>query len=481
VNHPARQRPGTARTAGADTIHTDDNHRGAPTPTMTAQTEAPARAGAKSGMAADQGTASTGSAKSTKPHKEGSVLHQPPAVWAIAFACVVSFMGIGLVDPILPAISHDLNATPGQTMLLFTSYLLITSLGMFFTGFIASRLGVRTTLIVGLVLIVAFAAFAGASETVGEIIGFRAGWGLGNALFISTALAAIVGAASGGSASAIILYEAAIGVGMAVGPLLGGVLGNVSWRAPFFGTAALMAVGLIAIVAMLRTGMARPEPVRLTAGFRALGNPALLTFGIAALAYNYGFFTLLAYSPYPLESAAAAQGMEFGAHELGLVFFGWGLMLALSSVFVAPVLTRRLGLLPTLFTMLGLLVVCELSLGAFSSSVTGLTVTIIVAGFFLGVLNTALTEAVMEATDLPRQVASSTYSAVRFLGGAVAPAVSGSIAAWLGTPGPYWFGAAAVLIAIIVLIVGRKHLSHLSRPHMNAEAEAQAITAGDEV
>ena len=84
-------------------------------------------------------------------------------------------------------------------------------------------------------------ALAGASGSVGEIIGFRAGWGLGNALFISTALAAIVGAASGGSRQAIVLYEAALGVGLAVGPLVGGVLGSISWRGPFFGTAVLMA------------------------------------------------------------------------------------------------------------------------------------------------------------------------------------------------------------------------------------------------
>ena len=32
-----------------------------------------------------------------------SPFHQPKGVWAVALACVVSFMGIGLVDPILPA------------------------------------------------------------------------------------------------------------------------------------------------------------------------------------------------------------------------------------------------------------------------------------------------------------------------------------------------------------------------------------------
>ena len=51
----------------------------------------------------------------------------------------------------------------------------------------------------GLALIVVFATLAGLSGSVEAIIGFRAGWGLGNALFISTALATIVGAASGGS------------------------------------------------------------------------------------------------------------------------------------------------------------------------------------------------------------------------------------------------------------------------------------------
>ena len=77
----------------------------------------------------------------------GNTFKQPIAVWAIAFACAVSFMGIGLVDPILPAISRELNASPTQTMLLFTSYLLITALAMFFSAFISSRIGVKLSLI----------------------------------------------------------------------------------------------------------------------------------------------------------------------------------------------------------------------------------------------------------------------------------------------------------------------------------------------
>ncbi|MEJ6488220.1 MFS transporter [Leucobacter sp. USCH14] len=418
-----------------------------------------------------------------------SILRQPTAVWAIAFACAVSFMGIGLVDPILPAISHELGASPSQTMLLFTSYLFITGAAMFFTSWVSSRLGVKRTLLAGLVLVVLFAALAGASDSVDAIIGFRAGWGLGNALFISTALAAIVGAASGGSRQAIVLYEAALGVGLAVGPLVGGVLGSLSWRGPFFGTAGLMAVALIAILVLLRqpkrqaeTGASTAAPVErisILAGFRALRNPALRSLSLVALFYNFGFFVLLAYSPYPLEAAAEALGREFGAHELGLVFFGWGLALAITSVLVAPVLTRRFGLRPVLFSMLGGLTVCLVLLGCFTAALTGLITVVIVSGLLLGVMNTALTEAVMEATDLPRNVASSTYSGVRFMGGAVAPAVAGPISEALGAGAPYWFGAASIVVAMVMLGIAGRHLVHVGRPHETPAQEAEDITSGD--
>ncbi|PRI10401.1 MFS transporter [Leucobacter massiliensis] len=409
-------------------------------------------------------------------------------MWAIAFACAISFMGIGLVDPILPAISEELGASPSETMLLFTSYLFITGVAMFFTSWVSGLIGVKWTLVGGLVVIVAFAALAGASGTVDEIIGFRAGWGLGNALFISTALAAIVGAASGGARQAIVLYEAALGVGMAVGPLVGGALGSLSWRGPFFGTAALMAITLVAILALLRAprrtaaerAAARAARPSFLASFRALRNPALLALATVAVFYNFGFFVLLAYSPYPMAAAAQAAGIaEFGAHELGLVFFGWGLALAITSVLVAPVLTRRFGLRPVLFTMLGALTACLALLALFVGSLPVLVAVVVVSGLLLGIMNTALTEAVMEATDLPRNVASSTYSGVRFVGGAIAPAVAGPIAAAIGPAAPYWLGAASLLVSIAVLACVGGVLRRVGTPHETAVAEAAVIGTGD--
>ena len=99
---------------------------------------------------------------STSP--TASPFRQPKAVWAVAFACVISFMGIGLVDPILPAAGPAACSHARQVSLLFTSYLLVTAVAMLVTGWVSSRIGAKATLITGLALIVVFAALAGASD-----------------------------------------------------------------------------------------------------------------------------------------------------------------------------------------------------------------------------------------------------------------------------------------------------------------------------
>ena len=148
-----------------------------------------------------------------------------------------------------------------------------------------------------------------------QIVGWRALWGLGNALFIATALATIVNSARGSVAQAIILYEAALGLGIAVGPLVGGVLGSISWRGPFFGVSALMAVALVVTAFLLPTTPRAERATTLADPFRALRHRGLLGVAITALLYNFGFFTLLAFTPFPL---------DMSAHQIGLIFFGWG-------------------------------------------------------------------------------------------------------------------------------------------------------------
>ncbi|WP_372349095.1 MFS transporter [Streptomyces sp. KL116D] len=384
------------------------------------------------------------------PHaRTASPFRQPKAVWAVAFACVISFMGIGLVDPILPALADSLHATPSQVSLLFSSYLIVTAVAMLFVGWFSSRFGAKRTLVVGLTVIVVFAALAGTTDSIDGIVGFRAGWGLGNALFIATSLAVIVASASGGFGGAIILYETALGLGIAVGPLLGGELGAVSWRGPFFGVAALMAIALAATLAFVPD---LPRPERVTsplAPLRALRHRGLLTMGVMALLYNWGFFTMLGYAPYP---------MELSAHRLGLVFTGWGLLVAAFSVFFAPRLQARYGTAPVLYAnLLGLGVVMAV-IAAGVATPTVVIVAVVVSGAFIGINNTLTTQAVMLVSPVERPVASSAYGFLRFIGGGLAPYVAGRLADATDLSVPFYLGAATFLLAIPVLASGHRLL-----------------------
>src|SRR5450755_2535901 len=342
-------------------------------------------------------------------------------------------MGLGLVDPILPALSKQLHATPSSVELLFTSYLVVTAVAMLITGWVSSRIGGKRTLVAGLVLIVAFSALAGSSHSISEIISFRAGWGLGNALFIATSLAVIVGAASGGFSGAIILYEAALGLGISLGPLIGGELGGISWRGPFFGVTVLMAI-------------------------------ALATMSITALCYNWGFFTLLAYTPFP---------MHLAIHELGYVFTCWGIILAIFAVFVAPRIQRKFGTPKTLYVNLMLLAADLVAIAAFTTSKTTLIVAVIVSGAFIGLNNTLTTQAVMLVAPVERPIASAAYGFVRFIGGGMAPYFAARMAATWNVHVPFYVGAAAVVLGVGVLASGHAPLTRAER-----EAEAAEEAAG---
>lgn len=392
----------------------------------------------------------------SSPHAgpAGSPFKQPKAVFAVAFACVVSFMGIGLVDPILPAISQELDATPSQVTLLFTSYLVVTAVAMLVTGWVSSRIGAKRTLLAGLAMIVVFSALAGASDSIGGIVGFRAGWGVGNALFIATSLAVIVASASGGFAGAIILYETALGLGIAVGPLLGGLLGEVSWRGPFFGVAALMAIALIATLVLVEPLPPPARRTKLTEPLRALRHRGLLTMSLTALCYNWAFFTVLGYAPFP---------MGLDAIRLGLVFTGWGILVAVFSVFGAPWLQRRLGIPRTLYANFALFALVVLVIAVWTEKPPVLICAVVAAGIFIGVNNTVTTQAVMTVAPVERPVASAAYGFVRFIGGGLAPYAAGKMVEASNIHVPFYVGVGTLVLAAGVLATGHRLLGEAER------------------
>jgi ACDE family multidrug resistance protein len=375
-----------------------------------------------------------------------AVRGQPRAVWVTAFAAVIAFMGIGLVDPILKSIAAGLDATPSQVTLLFSSYIFVQVFFMLLTGMFTARFGAKRTVLVGLSLIVVFAALSGTSTSIGELVGLRAFWGAGNAFFIATALSVIVGSAAGGQTAAILLYEAALGLGISVGPLVGAALGNISWRAPFFGTAVLMCLALVLCLTQLPNDRPTRAGVSLSAPIRALRHRGLLTVAISAFFYNYGFFTILAWTPFVL---------GWGPTAIGLLFFGWGLLVAISSVAWAPRLAGRIGEVRSMMLTLSAFAVLMLADAVGSHAVVA--VVTVLCGACCGLLNTFYTGLAMSVSDAPRPVASAGYNFLRWFGGGIGAYLVSRIAEWTGDNQlPFLVAVGVVALGAVTLAVGRR-------------------------
>lgn len=340
-----------------------------------------------------------------------------PAVLATALATFVSFLGVGIVDPILPSIAHEMGASHFMVELLFTSYLLVIGLAMLFSGALATRIGSKKTMLLGLATVGVFAGACALASSVEALTILRGFWGLGNALFTTTALAIIVGVAAGNSTRAITLYEASLGLGfgIACGPLLGGLLGAQSWRLPFAGTSILMLIAFgFVIVTVTEPEAERKQGVRDVVGtFR---HTDVLTNAVVGLLYTYGFFTLLAYTPLIL---------DLTTFQLGIVFFAWGMLVIVGSAVLSPRLNRRFG---TAEVSAGALVVFAgilCTMGLTNGGTEMLAGLVIVAGVFCGLLNANLTTLAMGVSSHGRSIASGAFNSLRFIGGAFAPITAG--------------------------------------------------------
>jgi MFS transporter, ACDE family, multidrug resistance protein len=92
-----------------------------------------------------------------------------------------------------------------------------------------------------------------------------------------------------------------------------------------------------------------------------------------------------------------------------------------------------------------------------------LIVLTIVSGIVCGVNNTVTTQAVMTVSPVERPVASAAYSFVRFIGGGLAPYAAGRLVIAVNIHFPFYLGAGAVLLGIVILSTGRKLLAEAER------------------
>src|SRR4051794_32161372 len=267
----------------------------------------------------------------------------------VAFVCLVVFvdsMFYAAITPLLPELSDQYGLSKSAAGILAATYAAGTLIGAIPGGWMAARLGVRRTVLIGLGLMVAASvAFALASSVVVLDIA-RFTQGLGGAASWAGALGWLIGAAPRERRGELIGTALAAAVaGALFGPVLGAAA-HVLGQEPVFGAVAVAGTGMMVWASRLQDA-----PVGAATSFRML----LASLGDRRVAAGMWLTTLpsVLYGTVTVLGPLRLDDLGAGTAAIAAVFLGSAGLEALAAPVVGRVSDRRGRLLPSVVGVTG--------------------------------------------------------------------------------------------------------------------------------
>ncbi len=190
----------------------------------------------------------------------GRLSQRGPAL-LLALAVGLAFADTAIVMLGLPEIYGAFGGSVVGVSLVATSYNLVVAVVALALLPVVRRVRPALVVVVGLTIFAATAVGAGLSGSLGELIAWRAAQGVGAAMVLAASLSLLI-ALTGSSAAGRRWWIWAGTAGVALGPVLGGVLTEVfDWRAIFLAQAPVAALALAGAITTT-TLRVRPEGVR---------------------------------------------------------------------------------------------------------------------------------------------------------------------------------------------------------------------------
>ncbi|AXI77317.1 MFS transporter [Peterkaempfera bronchialis] len=401
--------------------------------------------------------------------------------------CCLSLLIVGLdntvVNVALPAIRTDLHAESSGLQWVVDAYTLVLAALLMLSGSTADRIGRRRTFQTGLVLFVLGSLLCSIAPGLGWLIAFRAVQAIGGSMLNPVAMSIITNTFTDPRerAQAIGVWGGVVGISMALGPVVGGLLVDTAgWRSIFWmnipvGLAAL-ALTAVYVPESRALRARRLDPVGQLLVVALLGSltytiiegpgqgwtsPAILTLGCVAAASLGGFLVwerrreeplidLRFFRSIPFAAATAIAVCAFAALG-GFLFLNtlylqevrgyspvvaglWTLPMAALTLVCAPLSGRIVGRtgprLPLLvagatMTASGLLLTTLTA----DSSTALLLASYALFGLGFGMVNAPITNAAVSGMPRDRAgVAAAVASTSRQVGQSLGVAVIGTVA-----------------------------------------------------
>ena len=411
-----------------------------------------------------------------------------PRRWLVlavmSIGTLIVFLDGTVINTALPDISTKLSATTSQLQWVVDSYILVLAGLLLLGGTIGDRFGRRRWMSVGLLFFMTGSVLGGLSNTIETLITARAVQGLGAALVLPATLSIVTNVFQREErAKAIAIWTAVGGLGVGIGPAVGGYLvEHWDYSAAFWIHVPILTLAGIGMLFVSESRDPRPVgldvPGALTATL-AVGSlvygiiqggesgwtstKILVALGISAISF-LAFASIERRAAHPMLPLRLFRQRDFTGSvvALGIVFFAgivlffflsqyWqlvqgrtpfkaGLMAvpnaaaiitgsAVAQAFLAKVGPRRVVSTAMIIMGIGVALFTTVDIGTSTLRMVG---TLMVVGFGFGLAAQPLTDTVMAAVPVEDAgVGSAVNDVSRELGSALGVAIIGSIVSHL--------------------------------------------------
>jgi EmrB/QacA subfamily drug resistance transporter len=405
----------------------------------------------------------------------------PSRRWlALAVLCVpllIISLDNTVLNVLLPTLVRELHATDSQLQWIVDAYVLVFGGLLLVAGSLADRIGRKRTFAAGLAAFAGGSTWAAFSGSTGMLIAARASMGIGAALIMPSTLSIITNTFTDRAERqrALGVWSGTSGAGIALGPIVGGLLLEHFWWGSVFLINVPIAVAGLALAIPLvpdsRNPIAeRPDPAGSLLSIAGLGlvlwaiieapvggwsAPGVIVAGVAGLVILSAFVAWEYTRAEPMLNLRFFRSRSFSGAivSVGLVMFGlFGALFVLTQflqfqlgytalqagvrtlpaagaiVVVAPMSSALVRMLGTKLTVTaGMLVVAaglwDLSGASVTTSYAGVLPGMIMLGVGAGMVLPAATSLPSEHTG----VGSATNGTFLQVGGALGVAVVGSL------------------------------------------------------